>query len=101
MHSPHKNAFKPANKFALNLSKVLSGEDGRTTIMIKNIPNKYSQKMLLAPLSSGAKVAFTGTKIEGCKRGQVVFVGARKNILGAAAHDRAHANAGVACQRLR
>lgn len=47
MHSSHKSAFKPANKFALNLSKVLSGEDGRTTIMIKNIPNKYTQKMLL------------------------------------------------------
>ena len=31
-----------------------------------------SQGMLLAPLKSGAKVAFTGTKIEGCKRGNVV-----------------------------
>ena len=42
-----KCAFKPTNKFALNLEKILNGEDNRTTIMIKNIPNKYTQKMLL------------------------------------------------------
>ena len=44
---PTKCAFKPPNKFALNLESILNGEDGRTTIMIKNIPNKYTQKMLL------------------------------------------------------
>lgn len=29
---------------------VVSGEDKRTTLMIKNIPNKYTQKMLLATI---------------------------------------------------
>ena len=37
-----KGAFKPPNKYALNLDTILSGEDTRTTIMIKNIPNKYT-----------------------------------------------------------
>ncbi len=34
--------------YALDLDKIARGEDRRTTLMIKNIPNKYSQKMLLA-----------------------------------------------------
>ena len=42
-----KSAAKNSNKFVLNLDSILSGEDCRTTIMIKNIPNKYTQKMLL------------------------------------------------------
>ncbi|KAK9803919.1 hypothetical protein WJX72_005104 [[Myrmecia] bisecta] len=36
--------------YALDLDKVLSGEDKRTTLMIKNIPNKYTQKMLLTTI---------------------------------------------------
>lgn len=36
--------------YGLNLNKILLGEDKRTTLMIKNIPNKYTQKMLLALL---------------------------------------------------
>merc|ERR1712137_80728 len=35
-------------QFALNISAVQDGTDHRTTLMIKNIPNKYTQKMLLA-----------------------------------------------------
>ena len=34
-------------KYALNLQALQSGEDKRTTLMIKNIPNKYSQAMLI------------------------------------------------------
>jgi protein phosphatase 1 regulatory subunit 42 len=33
--------------FALDVDRILHGEDKRTTLMIKNIPNKYTQKMLL------------------------------------------------------
>jgi len=29
------------------LRAILDGQDFRTTVMIKNIPNKYTQKMLL------------------------------------------------------
>ncbi len=30
-----------------------AGEDKRTTLMVKNIPNKYTQKMLLATIDEG------------------------------------------------
>mmetsp|Transcript_35597 Transcript_35597/g.100749 ORF Transcript_35597/g.100749 Transcript_35597/m.100749 type:complete len:1014 (-) Transcript_35597:492-3533(-) len=36
--------------FSLDLGKVASGDDQRTTLMIKNIPNKYTQKMLLSTI---------------------------------------------------
>jgi len=36
--------------FSLNIEQVTSHQDARTTLMIKNIPNKYSQKMLLDSL---------------------------------------------------
>lgn len=32
-----------------------AGEDKRTTIMLKNIPNKYTQKMLLATIDESFK----------------------------------------------
>ncbi|CAI9278879.1 unnamed protein product [Lactuca saligna] len=37
-------------QFQLDLDKIKSGEDTRTTLMIKNIPNKYTSKMLLASI---------------------------------------------------
>ncbi|CAH9076502.1 unnamed protein product [Cuscuta epithymum] len=37
-------------RFQLDLDKIRSGGDGRTTLMIKNIPNKYTSKMLLATI---------------------------------------------------
>eukprot|EP01116_Phalansterium_solitarium_P016143 TRINITY_DN3681_c0_g1_i3.p1 TRINITY_DN3681_c0_g1~~TRINITY_DN3681_c0_g1_i3.p1 ORF type:complete len:1149 (+),score=205.66 TRINITY_DN3681_c0_g1_i3:190-3636(+) len=42
-------------KFALDINKVASGEDIRSTIMIRNIPNKYSQKMLLSAVDENFK----------------------------------------------
>lgn len=35
------------NLYVIRLDIINSGKDTRTTVMIKNIPNKYSQKMLL------------------------------------------------------
>ncbi|CAI9280654.1 unnamed protein product [Lactuca saligna] len=37
-------------KYELDIQRVLRGEDSRTTLMIKNIPNKYSSAMLLAAI---------------------------------------------------
>ncbi|CAI0560817.1 unnamed protein product [Linum tenue] len=37
-------------QFQLDLDKIMNGEDSRTTLMIKNIPNKYTSKMLLAAI---------------------------------------------------
>eukprot|EP00924_Labyrinthula_sp_SR-Ha-C_P013786 augustus_masked-scaffold_5-processed-gene-13.13-mRNA-1 protein AED:0.03 eAED:0.66 QI:0/-1/0/1/-1/1/1/0/533 len=48
---------KPARKkhvvpeeFKLDLNRISKGEDPRSTIMVRNIPNKYTQKMLLEEL---------------------------------------------------
>ncbi|KAK4769042.1 hypothetical protein SAY86_027192 [Trapa natans] len=37
-------------QYQLDLHKIMNGEDTRTTLMIKNIPNKYTSKMLLAAI---------------------------------------------------
>ena len=39
------------NFYVINLDKVKEARDLRTTIMIKNIPNKYTQKMLLSAIN--------------------------------------------------
>jgi hypothetical protein len=36
-----------SDPFVVNLEHVISGQDERTTLMIRNIPNKYTSKMLL------------------------------------------------------
>eukprot|EP01080_Neovahlkampfia_damariscottae_P006922 gene6922-11085_t len=41
------NSVEEKKKFSLDLDRVKYGDDVRTTLMIKNIPNKYTQKMLL------------------------------------------------------
>ncbi|GLC41644.1 hypothetical protein PLESTB_000693400 [Pleodorina starrii] len=41
--------------YALDPVKIRSGEDKRTTLMVKNIPNKYTQKMLLATIDEQFK----------------------------------------------
>ncbi|KAJ8420480.1 hypothetical protein Cgig2_030934 [Carnegiea gigantea] len=41
--------------FELDLEKIARGEDKRTTLMIKNIPNKYTSKMLLAVIDENHK----------------------------------------------
>ncbi|KAL3500957.1 hypothetical protein ACH5RR_035406 [Cinchona calisaya] len=37
-------------QFELDIDRIARGEDKRTTLMIKNIPNKYTSKMLLAAI---------------------------------------------------
>ncbi|KAH6771116.1 hypothetical protein C2S52_015919 [Perilla frutescens var. hirtella] len=46
------NSSQPDNKkqFELDLERIVRGDDKRTTLMIKNIPNKYTSKMLLAAI---------------------------------------------------
>lgn len=41
--------------YAINLLDILNKKDTRTTIMIKNIPNKYTQKMLLKKIDKKFK----------------------------------------------
>ncbi|XAR48245.1 hypothetical protein NMG60_11031000 [Bertholletia excelsa] len=42
-------------QFELDLERIIQGEDNRTTLMIKNIPNKYTSKMLLAAIDERHK----------------------------------------------
>lgn len=44
------NQIDIKKQFQLDLEKIINGEDTRTTLMIKNIPNKYTSKMLLAAI---------------------------------------------------
>ncbi|KAL6201271.1 hypothetical protein ACLB2K_024985 [Fragaria x ananassa] len=49
------NQIDSRKQFQLDLDKIISGEDSRTTLMIKNIPNKYTSKMLLAVIDENHK----------------------------------------------
>jgi len=42
-------------QYQLDLDRIMRGEDPRTTLMIKNIPNKYTSKMLLAAIDEHHK----------------------------------------------
>ncbi|XVE86261.1 hypothetical protein DITRI_Ditri18aG0021300 [Diplodiscus trichospermus] len=44
------NQMDNKKQYQLDLDKIINGEDARTTLMIKNIPNKYTSKMLLAAI---------------------------------------------------
>ncbi|KAH7859949.1 hypothetical protein Vadar_007441 [Vaccinium darrowii] len=44
------NQIDNKKQYQLDLDKIKSGEDTKTTLMIKNIPNKYTSKMLLAAI---------------------------------------------------
>ncbi|CAN4124161.1 unnamed protein product [Withania somnifera] len=46
------NSSQTDNKkqFELDIERISRGDDKRTTLMIKNIPNKYTSKMLLAAI---------------------------------------------------
>ncbi|KAL5212144.1 hypothetical protein ABZP36_022991 [Zizania latifolia] len=45
-------------RYQLDLEKIRKGDDTRTTLMIKNIPNKYTSKMLLAAIDEFHKGAY-------------------------------------------
>jgi len=55
--SPSRGGGK-TNKFQLDLERVASGEDQRTTLMLRNLPNKYTQPMLVDTLLENHKGAF-------------------------------------------
>ncbi|CAM8950886.1 unnamed protein product [Rhodiola kirilowii] len=42
-------------QYELDIDRILQGGDNRTTLMIKNIPNKYTSKMLLAAIDERHK----------------------------------------------
>ncbi|XP_047066293.1 protein MEI2-like 4 [Lolium rigidum] len=42
-------------QYELDVERIVCGEDSRTTLMIKNIPNKYTSKMLLTAIDENHK----------------------------------------------
>ena len=42
-------------QYKLDVDRIVRGDDSRTTLMIKNIPNKYTSKMLLAAIDENHK----------------------------------------------
>ncbi|XP_062219161.1 protein MEI2-like 4 isoform X2 [Phragmites australis] len=42
-------------QYELDIERIMRGDDSRTTLMIKNIPNKYTSKMLLASIDESHK----------------------------------------------
>ena len=56
---PKKRPLEEGEKkfYVIRLENINSGKDRRTTVMIKNIPNKYSQQMLLQAIDH----KFSGT----------------------------------------
>ena len=48
-----RSVDETSEAFVLNVARVEMGEDARTTVMIKNIPNKYSQRNLLELIDVG------------------------------------------------
>ncbi|KAF0700450.1 Aste57867_9034 [Aphanomyces stellatus] len=46
------------NEYSLGIDRVHKGEDRRTTLMIRNIPNKYTQTMLLAEINEHHQGAY-------------------------------------------
>ncbi|KAK8603348.1 hypothetical protein V6N13_085538 [Hibiscus sabdariffa] len=48
----NEGSMNPVDKkqYELDIERIIRGEDKRTTLMLKNIPNKYTSKMLLAAI---------------------------------------------------
>ncbi|XP_010439899.1 PREDICTED: protein MEI2-like 3 [Camelina sativa] len=49
-HDSNVNQVDSKIQFQLDLSKIMRGDDLRTTLMIKNIPNKYTRNMLVVAI---------------------------------------------------
>ncbi|CAD6244401.1 unnamed protein product [Miscanthus lutarioriparius] len=49
------NQSNNKRQYELDVDRIMRGEDSRTTLMIKNIPNKYTSKMLLAAIDESHK----------------------------------------------
>ncbi|KAE9614827.1 hypothetical protein Lal_00036192 [Lupinus albus] len=52
------NQIDSKKQYQLDLDKIMRGEDTRTTLMIKNIPNKYTSSLLLAAIDENHKGSY-------------------------------------------
>ncbi|XP_020248628.1 protein MEI2-like 4 isoform X3 [Asparagus officinalis] len=49
------NQADSKKQYELDINRIIQGDDSRTTLMIKNIPNKYTSKMLLGTIDDQHK----------------------------------------------
>ncbi|CAF1921437.1 unnamed protein product [Brassica napus] len=56
-HRRSESSSSNADKklYELDVDRILRGDDNRTTLMVKNIPNKYTSKMLLSAIDEHCK----------------------------------------------
>jgi hypothetical protein len=54
----YRRAEDSESKYKICLTDILNGKDTRTTLMIKNIPNKYTQPMLLQKIDTSHKMQY-------------------------------------------
>ncbi|OIW04211.1 hypothetical protein TanjilG_00771 [Lupinus angustifolius] len=52
------NQIDSKKHYQLDVDKIMTGEDTRTTLMIKNIPNKYTSNLLLAAIDENHKGSY-------------------------------------------
>lgn len=55
---PHKGTDEKEARHKIHLLDILNGKDMRTTLMIRNIPNKYKQTMLLQEINIGHNMQY-------------------------------------------
>jgi hypothetical protein len=57
---PRKKPMQDSEKerYVVCIDSIKAGSDARTTVMIKNIPNKYTQKMLLNAINRNHRGSF-------------------------------------------
>ncbi|KAF9671782.1 hypothetical protein SADUNF_Sadunf12G0084400 [Salix dunnii] len=67
--------------FELDIDCILRGEDSRTTLMIKNIPNKYTSKMLLAAIDDHCRGTYDFIYLPIDFKASDFFVGSTSYIL--------------------
>ena len=53
-----RKASESLSKYVINLDSIKQNLDSRTTLMIKNIPNKYTQAMLLDSINRNHQFTF-------------------------------------------
>jgi len=56
--SRYERVEESESKYKISLIDILNGKDTRTTLMIKNIPNKYTQSMLLQKIDASHKMQY-------------------------------------------
>lgn len=58
MYSSYRRFDDNESRYKISLIDILNHKDARTTLMIKNIPNKYSQSMLLQKIDESHKMQY-------------------------------------------